>query len=57
VVCHSACRELQVEGSKSKGRGRKTWNEGVKVDMKRCGLVKDDAHNHRLLIIDVLAKN
>jgi len=23
--------------------GRKTWNECVKVDMKRLGLIKDDA--------------
>jgi len=38
-------KELQVEGTKSKGRGRKTWNECGKVDMKRLGLVKDDAHN------------
>jgi len=26
-------------------RGRKTWSEFVKVDIKRLGLVKDDAHN------------
>jgi len=36
-----------VEGTKSKGKGRKTWNECVKVDMKRLGLVKDDAHNRK----------
>jgi len=41
----SACRELQVEGTKSKGRGRITWNECVKVDMKWLGLVKDGARN------------
>jgi len=35
--CLSACRELKVEGTKSKGRGRKTWNECVKVHMKRLG--------------------
>jgi len=39
------CRELLVEGIKSKGRGRMTWNECVKVDMKRLGCVEDDAHN------------
>jgi len=27
------------------GRGRKTWNECVKVDMNRLGLVKDGVHN------------
>jgi len=41
----SACRQLQVEGTKSKGRGRKMWNEFVKIDMEKLGLVKDDAHN------------
>jgi len=41
----SACRELQVERTKIKGRSRKTWIECVKVDMKRFGLVKEDAHN------------
>jgi len=40
-----AYRKLQVEGTKKKGRGRKTWNECVKVDMKRLGLVKDDAYS------------
>jgi len=49
-----ACRELQVEGTKSKvmETARKTREECVKVDvermcegMKRLGLVKDDAHN------------
>jgi len=39
----SACREF--EGTKTKRRGRKMWNECVKVDMQWLGLVKDDAHN------------
>jgi len=34
-----------MRGTKSKGRGRKTWNECVKVDIKKLGLVKDVAHN------------
>jgi len=29
----STLKKSQVEGTKSKGRGRKTWNECVKVDM------------------------
>jgi len=41
----SACRELEAEGEKTKKRSRKTWNECVKVDMKRLGLVKNDARN------------
>jgi len=40
----SAFRELQVQGTKSKWRGRTTWNECVKVDMKWLGFIKDDAH-------------
>jgi len=36
----STCRELQVVGTKGKGRGRKTWNECVKEDIKRLGLRK-----------------
>jgi len=38
-------------GSADKGKGsdRKTWNECVKVDMKRLGLVKDDT----LVIIEI----
>jgi len=37
----SACRELQVEGTKDKGSGRKMWNECVNVNKKRLGLFKD----------------
>jgi len=36
---------MELVESKTKGRGRKTWNECVKVDMKRQGSVKDDAYN------------
>jgi len=36
---------LKAEGTKIKGRGRKTWNECVKIDMKRLGLVEYDARN------------
>jgi len=41
----SASRKLQVETTKGKGRGRMTWNECVKIEMKRLGLVKEDAQN------------
>jgi len=37
----------QVGGTKTKGRDRETWNECVKVDMKRLGFVQDVAHNSR----------
>jgi len=39
------CRELQVEGAKGKGRGKKIWNKCVKVDKKSLGLVRNDAQN------------
>jgi len=39
----SACRKLCIEGTYGKKRGRKTWNEYWKIDMKRCRLIKEDA--------------
>ena len=39
----SACRSMIVEGTKSWGRGRKTWMEGLVSDMKSYGLKKQDA--------------
>src|SRR6184192_11591 len=41
----SKCRNLEVVGGAKKGRGRKTWMECVKKDMKECGLKKEEAHN------------
>src|SRR5450432_1712266 len=41
----SACRELQVEGTRPIGRGRKTWNECVADDMKELGLRGEDAQD------------
>ena len=34
----SKCRNLEVVGGVRKDRGRKTWMECVKKDMKECGL-------------------
>ena len=34
----SKCRNLEVVGGIRKGRGRKTWIEGVTTDMKKFGL-------------------
>ena len=34
----SACRNLEVGGMRCAGRGRKTWYECVKEDMKELGL-------------------
>jgi len=42
-----ACRELQIERTKTKANGRKTWSECVKFDMKGLGL------SRRMLIIEI----
>ena len=34
----SACRGLVVEGTRSQGRSRKTWEQCVRDDMKLLGL-------------------
>src|SRR6266516_1257448 len=39
----SKCRNLDVIGGIKKGRGKKTWSEGVVADMKKLGLKKEDA--------------
>ena len=41
----SKCRNWKVEGGIRKGRGRKTWIEGVTTDMKKFGLKKEAAQN------------
>jgi len=45
----SACRELQVEGTKGKARVRTAWNECLKVEMKRLGL----SRSKMMLIIEI----
>jgi len=42
---NDTARELPDEGTKARGKGTKTYNECVKIDMKWFGLVKDEAHN------------
>ena len=44
----SACREITIEGSRGRGRGRKTWRECVVDDMKRLRLRKEDAQDRAL---------
>ena len=34
-----------IDGVRSRGRGRKTWNECVEEDMKRLGLKRVDAQD------------
>lgn len=50
----SACREIEIEGSRRRGRGRKTWQECVVADM--CGLgVKREAAQDRTLWRSVIS--
>ena len=44
----SACREIEVDGSRGHGRGRKTWQECVKDDMKRFGLRREAAQDRAM---------
>ncbi len=37
----SACRDLEVEGVKRKGRSRKSWEECVRKDLTSLGLKRD----------------
>src|SRR5277367_2623468 len=39
------CREMVVEGSKSRGRNKKTWMECVEGDMLKLGLSRVDAQD------------
>jgi len=45
VTWYRLAFELQVEETRDKVTGRMTWNECVKVDMNKLGLVKEDAQN------------
>ena len=42
----SACRDLEVEGVKQKGRSRKSWEECVRNDLTSLGLKRDWALDH-----------
>src|SRR5580692_352706 len=42
----SKCRELEVEGDKGRGRGKKTWRQGVEEDRKRLGLDRRDVQDN-----------
>ena len=41
----SGCRNFEVAGAKSKGRGKKTWGECVKNDLNLLGLRKEWAYD------------
>ena len=41
----SACRNVEVNGEKGRGRRRMTWKEGVENDMKDLRLRREDAQD------------
>ena len=41
----SACRVLEVEGSRGRSRGRKTWQECVDEDMRVLKVKREDAQD------------
>ena len=44
----SACREIEVEGSRGRGRGKKTWQECVVDDMRGLGVEREAAQDRVL---------
>jgi len=40
----SACREIEVQGSRGSGKGRKTWQECVTDDMRRLEVRREVAN-------------
>ena len=43
--CVSRCRRLVVDGTRERGRGRKTWSECLMEDMSVVGLKAVDARD------------
>jgi hypothetical protein len=43
-----SCRNLKVSGERGPGRGRKTWDQCVKEDMKELGLKREEALDKRI---------
>jgi hypothetical protein len=41
----SKCRYIEVEGKRRKGKGKKTWGEGLAHDMKLFGMTKEMAQD------------
>ena len=41
----SACRNIEVDGKRGRGRGRKTWKDCVTDDMKKLMLTQEDAQD------------
>src|SRR5678816_1038606 len=44
----SACKDMKVDGARSRGRGKKTWMECIVSDMKSFGLRREDAQDREI---------
>jgi len=44
----SACRNISIDGKCTKGRGKKTWMEVIKDDLRKSGLNRQDAKDRDL---------
>jgi len=51
------CQQLVVEGKASRRRGRKTWLECVRRDMKELGLKVDNARDREIWKDKISVKN
>ena len=52
----SACRAIEVEGSRGRGRGRKTWEECVTEDMRSLGVTREEARDRAVWRSAILGK-
>jgi len=41
----SACRAIEVEGSRGRDRGRKTWEECMTEDTRSLGVTREEARD------------
>ena len=44
----SACRDMKVDGARSRRRGKKTWMQCIVSDMKSFGLRREDAQDREI---------
>ena len=45
--------DVEIAGKRKKGRPRKSWDEGIKKELKQYGFSRDDAYD-RKPVFDIL---